>query len=371
MKLSILLPTHNRADVLPFAIESVLAQDFTDFELLVCGDGCTDATAELVQRYATKDARVRWFDFPKSPGFGYANRNRALKEARGALIGFMAHDDLITADHFALLVQSMEDPAAQLAYTAAVWAGREGAMVPAVFHLEDKVMREEFLARRWNRLPATCFMHRRAALDKAGWWNETLPRGADLDLWGRIVRAYGEQSIRCVPVITCFHFRAHWRLEDIAPDTEPVWMQLHQEAGRLSEVMRWPVAPGGVEQEVFWSRLQSEPGIVPALREACHQAVATFAWHLERYLSVQNGLPPLADAQALAQKLESQAAHVDALLLHVGSLEARVRELEEQKAALQKKLPERDAKLQRMKEKLDLLKQENKPPKWLGWLRRR
>lgn len=218
-------------------------------------------------------------------------------------------------------------------------------MVPALFHLEDKVMREEFLARRWNRLPATCFMHRRAALDKAGWWNETLPRGADLDLWGRIVSAYGEQAIRCVPVMTAFHFRAHWRLEDIAPDTEPVWMQLHRTPGRLPEAMYWQVRAGTTEQQAFWEKLKAQPESIAALRMACHHAVMTYAWHLEQHLCVQQGLPPVVE------------------------LDKKIQSLREQKAAMQAKLTERDAKLQRLKEKVEILKRETKMPKWFRWLR--
>ena len=347
MKLSILLPTHNRPDVLPFAIESVLAQSFADFELLICGDGCTDSTAEVVSRYTAADSRVRWFDLPKAPGFGYANRNVALREARGELIAFMAHDDLITSDHFAVLVQTMEDPGVQLAYTEAVWAGRDGTIVPAVYHFEDKAMLDEYFARRWNRVPSTCFIHRRDVFEKVGWWSEVMLRDADWDLWCRIIKTCGLPSLKSVPVMTCFHFRALWRLEELAPDTEPVWKQLHQAPGRLPDAMRWPVPSGMVEQEAFWRRLSAEPEIVPRLREACRHALVSYAWHLELHLSAQRGLEPLAER------------------------DRKIQSLRDQKAVLKGKLAERDAKLKRMKEKLDLLKQENKGPKWFGWLRRR
>ena len=56
---SIILPTYNRAALLPRAIDSVLAQSFTDWELLIWDDGSTDNTSTVVQAY--KDARIRYY----------------------------------------------------------------------------------------------------------------------------------------------------------------------------------------------------------------------------------------------------------------------------------------------------------------------
>jgi len=55
---SVCIPTYNRANFLPQAIESVLAQDFTDFELIICDNASTDNTQEVVEKY--QDKRIRY-----------------------------------------------------------------------------------------------------------------------------------------------------------------------------------------------------------------------------------------------------------------------------------------------------------------------
>lgn len=87
---SVVTPTFNRADFLPFAVESVLAQTFRDFELLVIDDGSTDSTRHLMESY-TKDLRVRYFYQPNQ-GQSVA-RNRGLEEARGEFICFLDSDN--------------------------------------------------------------------------------------------------------------------------------------------------------------------------------------------------------------------------------------------------------------------------------------
>lgn len=93
MLLSIIMPAYNASSTVGAAIESVLAQSLDDFELIVIDDGSTDATASIIDRYASVDERVR-VRHTENGGQAMA-RNVGLDMARGKYIGFMDADDLL------------------------------------------------------------------------------------------------------------------------------------------------------------------------------------------------------------------------------------------------------------------------------------
>lgn len=88
---SVITPTFNRALLLPRAIQSVLSQDFQDWELIVIDDGSTDETPKIVAR--VDDSRVRYVRFEHNRGIGMA-RNEGVRLAQGELIGFIDSDDV-------------------------------------------------------------------------------------------------------------------------------------------------------------------------------------------------------------------------------------------------------------------------------------
>jgi glycosyltransferase involved in cell wall biosynthesis len=91
-EISVLMPTYNYASYLPEAIESVLAQEFRDFELLIIDDCSTDNTAAVVRPFCARDARVRFS--ANAANLGMVNNwNLCLKEARGKYIKFLFGDD--------------------------------------------------------------------------------------------------------------------------------------------------------------------------------------------------------------------------------------------------------------------------------------
>lgn len=89
-KVSICIPTYNTAKYLPEAIESVLAQDFTDYELVICDDVSSDNTPEICASY--QDPRIRYIRYRENAKQA-GNFNRCLAEARGEFLTILHADD--------------------------------------------------------------------------------------------------------------------------------------------------------------------------------------------------------------------------------------------------------------------------------------
>ena len=90
--LSVVLPTHDRADRLPAAVRSASAQTFRNIEILVVDDGSADSTPEVVEALAAEDRRIRYLRIPQASGAANA-RNHGIAHAEGEFIGFLDDDD--------------------------------------------------------------------------------------------------------------------------------------------------------------------------------------------------------------------------------------------------------------------------------------
>lgn len=257
--LSVIMPTHNRADVISFAIESVLYQSFQDFELLIVGDGCTDNTAEVVQSFS--DPRIQWMDLPKAANYGYANRNIAFRKARGKYIGFMAHDDIILPDHFELMLRHLDKhPELEWIYSRPGWVTRDGLIFGIEFNLLNPSTRIPFLQKRHNALPATCVVHRKSCFEKYGYWNTDLPSCGDWDMWIRIISGSQSRNYDFLPQVSCLHFVAIWK-QDINSGLREAkhWRQLYDSMPDIPPVLKRDIMEGQKEQEVIWKEICRDP----------------------------------------------------------------------------------------------------------------
>lgn len=105
-QVSIVLPTFNRAHLLPRAIDSVQIQTFDNWELVIVDDGSTDSTEHVVARYAASDRRIRRHYQPNA-GLSMA-RNAGIDRARGEYITFLDSDDEYLPTHLEARVRHME-----------------------------------------------------------------------------------------------------------------------------------------------------------------------------------------------------------------------------------------------------------------------
>ena len=105
-KVSIIVPVYNAQKTIMRCVDSILNQDYTDFELLLIDDGSKDESSEICDMYAAKDTRVRVIHKENS---GVSDtRNVGLREAKGEYLQFLDSDDWITPNATRLLVDGME-----------------------------------------------------------------------------------------------------------------------------------------------------------------------------------------------------------------------------------------------------------------------
>ncbi|NQV20616.1 MAG: glycosyltransferase family 2 protein, partial [Rhodospirillales bacterium] len=115
-RVSIGLPVYNGETYLGLAIDSILAQTFTDFELVICDNCSTDRTQEICEHYAKQDARVRYYRNPENLGAG-PNYDRTFELSSGEYFKWMAHDDLIAPEFLEKCVAALDaDPGAVLCH---------------------------------------------------------------------------------------------------------------------------------------------------------------------------------------------------------------------------------------------------------------
>ena len=310
-RVSVLLPTHNRADVLGLAIASVLSQSEPDFELLIVADGCTDGTREVVTGFS--DRRIRLFDLPKAPHFGYANRNIALREARGELVAYAAHDDLMLPDHLQLLADLLRRTRLDWGYSRPLWVSSDGVIVPFCTNLALADELQHFLG-GGNTIPSCCVVHSRVALERAGYWPQDLPSGADWALWRRMIGA-SPGSIAYQREPTSLHFSADWKRSRFSGMTEvKTLLAIASGAPWWPAILRHPPA-GEPEQAAIWRAIEAGGAAwVAELRQATGTVVDRLAW-----TAVRDLLPGLDQATA---DLASTRAEVDAARAEVAAMRA-------------------------------------------------
>jgi len=180
-QVSVIIPTYNRGWVIKEAIDSVLAQDYTEFELIVVDDGSTDHTSDVLDSYRN-DIKVL---SQKNKGVSAA-RNRGIAEASGKFIAFLDSDDLWLSQKLSVQIEFFnQTPDALICQTEEVWI-RNGLRVnPRKRHKKPSGMIFKPSLELCLVSPSAVMIQRNL-LDRVGEFDENLPACEDYDLWLRI-----------------------------------------------------------------------------------------------------------------------------------------------------------------------------------------
>jgi glycosyltransferase involved in cell wall biosynthesis len=268
-RFTVLMPTHYRPDVIGFAIQSVLNQTETDFELLIVGDGASTDTAAAVGRFT--DRRIRWFDLPKAPGFGYANRNIALRESRGELIAFATDDDLMFPDHLALHGAALADQAKRWSYSRALWVSSDGIAAPDLTNLLFIDERDHFA--KVNTLCAGSVVFRADAFPGRASIPEHVPRGGDWVMFKQLLASYGLAAMAPIRAPTLLHFKAGQKESRHSGFAQlEAFLTIADHAAWWPELLR-PSIPDGTPPQAVYAAKLATPGAPASLRNAALDVV--------------------------------------------------------------------------------------------------
>lgn len=170
--ISVIIPTYNHASSLAHTIESVLAQQDVDLELIVVNDGSTDNTRELLQPYEDRITVIHQENKGRNPA-----RNRGFEVAKGDQLIFLDADADLEPDALARLSAALNDTDAAFAYGDFKYGFKHFATGP--FDVD--------------RLKTTNYIHTSALIDRSAFpgFDNTIKRFQDWDLWLTITSAGG------------------------------------------------------------------------------------------------------------------------------------------------------------------------------------
>ena len=195
---SVIMPAYNAERTLAEAIESILAQEFRDFELIIVDDGSSDGTATILKRYARTDARIVILTNALNQGIS-RSRNRALGVARGEYVACLDSDDVAVPSRLGQQLEFMnKNPDCVLLGSDLTIIDERSAIVgQRVYPHSDEELRKAMP--RLNPFAQPASMFRAELARKIGGFREDLPLCEDYDFFFRLAE-HGKVSNLAQPL---------------------------------------------------------------------------------------------------------------------------------------------------------------------------
>ncbi len=218
LRVSVVIPTHDRAALVGRALRSVLAQTVGDLEVIVVDDGSTDGTARVVADWP--DPRVRLVRFDRCRGVAAA-RNEGIRQARADLVAFLDSDDEWLPEKLERQLARLEaatDPRVTTVFCLDYRYTPGWGRIPrsGVVHEGDVFAS---LLRDWTPHPSLALV-RRSALLAVGGFDETLPYDEEQDLWLRMAEASQHVVVAAERLVIKHQHAGHQKTTDLGARLE-------------------------------------------------------------------------------------------------------------------------------------------------------
>jgi glycosyltransferase involved in cell wall biosynthesis len=194
-KISVIIPTYNRAKLLSRAIQSVLNQTYSNFELIVIDDGSPDNTKKIVEEFQKKDKRIKYI-WQENFGGNSKTINTGIKASQGEYIALLEDDDEWLPEKLEKQLEVFQNSKREklglvCCKTLTVYENGKTEIIKTCDIPENnyKVLAESLLDNKFF-FNVSAFLIKKEALDKVGFLDENLKIGTDKDILLRIFKDY-------------------------------------------------------------------------------------------------------------------------------------------------------------------------------------
>lgn len=177
---SIILPIYNGEKYMRESIDSVLAQTYTDWELLIIDDGSTDHTAEISAEYTRKDSRIHYYKNPQNMRLP-RTLNRGFSLAGGAYLTWTSDDNYYYPTALERMIGALEAEKKDFVFASCDVIDGNGEIVECIM-VDDRATKRIV----GNNPVGACFLYSRKAYEAVGEYDPELTLVEDFDYWQRI-----------------------------------------------------------------------------------------------------------------------------------------------------------------------------------------